>query len=49
MVAVETKKFTANLVATRQEIVNPGLQNHAVTRNFGPGKNAGAPKLALLV
>jgi hypothetical protein len=25
MVAVETKKFTAHLLATRQEIVNPGV------------------------
>jgi hypothetical protein len=26
MVAVETKKLTANLLATRQEIVNPGVR-----------------------
>jgi hypothetical protein len=37
MVAVETKKFTANLVATRQEIVNPGVSYRLTPsqENFG--------------
>jgi hypothetical protein len=32
MVAVETKKLTANLLATRQEIVNPGVR-YRITRS----------------